>query len=45
MSQSLRPLFVIVMQVGDELIIERSPTSSKLRAGIQCGVELQAEVW
>jgi hypothetical protein len=33
------------MQVGDELVIELSPTSSKLRAGVLCGVEIQAEGW
>ncbi|MBM3972312.1 MAG: hypothetical protein FJ302_21000 [Planctomycetes bacterium] len=33
------------VSVGDELVIDLSPTSSKLRAAILCGLEIQAEGW
>ncbi len=33
------------VQVGDELVIELSPTSSELRTAILCGVEIQSEGW
>lgn len=33
------------VQIGDELVIELKPTSSKLRAAILCGVEIQSEGW
>ena len=31
--------------VGDELVMEFTPTSAKLRAAILSGIEIQAEGW
>ncbi len=33
------------VQVGDELVVELTPTTSKLRAAILSGVEIQSEGW